>query len=770
MAASIDSDQAYDELLLQRAREAAERWDARSQVRDARTAAVEAGKPLQADSPARLALRVNYLIDDIRRTSQGERPPSSPLLKQLIASPDPVAPEDLDDHLVNEVVMGARDFLSIEFLQRGLASARSVGRVVVRAGSGVRELATGFLIGPGLMLTNKHVLDTADTAAACGIEMDYEHSAYGPAKTPQVFWFEPERFFVADDKLDYALVAVAPRSVRDAPLSRYGWLPLHQTQGKIAINGKDYLNIIQHPLGRPKEVVLRENRVLDLRTGDEKDANDTMGPFIHYEADTEKGSSGSPVLNDQWDVVALHHSGVPARDANRNWLNKDGGIWHQGDPVASIQWVANEGIRVSSLIGALSGLKVSGDTLALLKETLAAKEPDPPQSEPPRPENIQPPPQPKPALKPTTKLSPNESIDVVIDPGRSAGSRMVSVDIPIRVTVSIGDVAAAVSPKGDQVTPTAAESLSPSDLLVERIYPADYADRDGYDRKFLGVEVPLPTIKRRPRFGRLLRVPRKARPDDTYELRYHHFSVLMNADRRLAYVSACNVDFDAAAQASRKEGGGSWRLDPRLDDDQQLDNEYYKGKDNLYDRGHLTRRDDAAWGADDVAAIAANKDSFHYTNSAPQHYLLNQSNEFTGANLDLWGDLENYITEQGNAQRTRLSVFNGPVFGTNDKPLKDALVPLAFFKIVIWRDGNADPGAIGFVLDQADLVRDLAVEAINPGRFEIRQRRIADIEKSLDISFGPVSGWDVLRETVTEEAFSDRGITIRRTADIRLPS
>jgi endonuclease G len=225
------------------------------------------------------------------------------------------------------------------------------------------------------------------------------------------------------------------------------------------------------------------------------------------------------------------------------------------------------------------------------------------------------------------------------------------------------------------------------------------------------------------------------------------------------------VDFDAAATASRKQGTSSWRLDPRLDD-QQLGNPYYQNND--YDKGHLTRRDDAAWGADDDEAIAANNDTFHYPNAAPQHYLLNQSNEFTGANLDLWGDLENYITEQGSAQRTRLSIFNGSVFGSNDKPLKDALAPLSFYKIVVWRDGDAAPGAIGFVLEQAELVRDLAEEAIEPGRFQIRQRRIAEIEKTLDISFGPVGDWDVLREGGAEESLEDPGILIRRVSDVRL--
>jgi len=40
-----------------------------------------------------------------------------------------------------------------------------------------------------------------------------------------------------------------------------------------------------------------------------------------------------------------------------------------------------------------------------------------------------------------------------------------------------------------------------------------------------------------------------------------------------------------------------------------------------------------------------------------------------------WGDLENHITKQGAGQRTRLSIFNGPIFTAHDKPWMDAFAP-----------------------------------------------------------------------------------------------
>jgi V8-like Glu-specific endopeptidase len=57
------------------------------------------------------------------------------------------------------------------------------------------------------------------------------------------------------------------------------------------------VNIIQHPKGNPLKVVLTQNYVTAAMT-------DTR---VHYLADTDDGSSGAPVLNELWEVVALHH-------------------------------------------------------------------------------------------------------------------------------------------------------------------------------------------------------------------------------------------------------------------------------------------------------------------------------------------------------------------------------------------------------------------------------------------------------------------------------
>jgi hypothetical protein len=63
------------------------------------------------------------------------------------------------------------------------------------------------------------------------------------------------------------------------------------------VGDNDKLNIVQHPDGRLKEVALRDNQVTWQN-----------GQLVHYRSDTEPGSSGAPVFNDIWELVALHHA------------------------------------------------------------------------------------------------------------------------------------------------------------------------------------------------------------------------------------------------------------------------------------------------------------------------------------------------------------------------------------------------------------------------------------------------------------------------------
>jgi hypothetical protein len=104
---------------------------------------------------------------------------------------------------------------------------------------------------------------------------------------------------------------------------------------------------VQHPLAGRKQVVFRESLLTALPLDSDHVA--------HYTGDTQPGSSGSPVFSDLWEVVALHHSGVPDQTETGHYVTVDGGIWNPStDPeMKTIKWVANEGIRVSRIVAHL---------------------------------------------------------------------------------------------------------------------------------------------------------------------------------------------------------------------------------------------------------------------------------------------------------------------------------------------------------------------------------------------------------------------------------
>ncbi|MFV9457108.1 DNA/RNA non-specific endonuclease [Rhodococcus sp. NM-2] len=222
----------------------------------------------------------------------------------------------LPDRLLEKIINTA-DFVGVRYLDDGAAAARSIGRVNIRDARGTLQgYGTGFLVSPTLLLTNHHVLPNADTARSSVIEFDYQDGIDGKPHPVQMFPLDPGRFYLADRDRDFALVAVG---AEPGTLAQFGFNPLIQAEGKAVIG--EFVTIVQHPRGEKKQIALRENRIVDIPER-----------FLHYSADTEPGSSGSPVFNDQWEVVALHHASVRAPQHT-----EFGGV-------------LNEGVRISRIL------------------------------------------------------------------------------------------------------------------------------------------------------------------------------------------------------------------------------------------------------------------------------------------------------------------------------------------------------------------------------------------------------------------------------------
>ncbi|WP_327191567.1 endonuclease [Streptomyces xinghaiensis] len=335
---------------------AGSRYAGRAEERTETARKLDSRGVLHTDEPSRVTRRLERLGADWSLAAAMERTP--PLASTGASLDGAVAPEHFGAGVLGlERLMGRNDLIDVGFLEAGWLASRSVGRVVVR-GRGA-HYGTGFLVSPSLLLTNNHVLRDQEEAGRGVVEFNFQTGADGTAPDPVAFCLEPSRFFATDRDLDFTVVAVAARSTEGKPLSAFGMLPLDEAQGKAILG--EMVNIVQHPNGEPKQLALRENRVMDL-----------LETFVHYETDTAPGSSGSPVFNDQWEVVALHHSAVPLTDGDGHYLALDGTRWTPETGEQNLAWKANEGVRVSRVVQALRDLPLTGVPDALRAELLEA--------------------------------------------------------------------------------------------------------------------------------------------------------------------------------------------------------------------------------------------------------------------------------------------------------------------------------------------------------------------------------------------------------------
>lgn len=266
-----------------------------------------------------------------------------------------------------ERIIGTPDFQNVRILKKMFDLANAVGRIVSKMPNGSSQYGTGFLIGTGLVITNNHVLPTPQLAKNSFIQFDYELDDFGDPFPVQTFSFNPDKFFMTSSLekeagnefsgLDFTIVSIENHSKEGVPADQLRHAVLDETLGKI-VEG-EHCVVIQHPGGDYKKIVLKDIRMLGLD-----------GDFLHYESDTLPGSSGAMVVAlGTGEVVALHHSGVPKKNAAGQWLRKDGTVARNGDPDELIAWEGNEGIRVSSILRAVKGIKVP-EKMQKIKEDL----------------------------------------------------------------------------------------------------------------------------------------------------------------------------------------------------------------------------------------------------------------------------------------------------------------------------------------------------------------------------------------------------------------
>lgn len=162
-----------------------------------------------------------------------------------------------------------------------------------------RALGTGFLVGPDLVMTNRHVVEALATQPSPPllVRFDFKLSPDGSRLR------EGETFGLARDwlvtsspvtQLDFAVLRLAtPAGLKPtggtASAPPRGWI----TPQWRELEPDETIFVIQHPLGE----------TLKLASGRYDSREPTR---LRYRVDTEPGSSGSPCFTAQMELVALH--------------------------------------------------------------------------------------------------------------------------------------------------------------------------------------------------------------------------------------------------------------------------------------------------------------------------------------------------------------------------------------------------------------------------------------------------------------------------------
>lgn len=192
--------------------------------------------------------------------------------------------------------------------------------------------ATGFLVGNVIdnqfspyLLTNYHAVPENLVLEELTAHFYYENPSFQQSdqpKNPTVVEFDPN-FYKGNPQLDYVLLKIkTPLQIVPIPIAPNPSIPViprivpkdseelinlmePSLQENLRQNGYmgDPVHIIQHPGGRPKEIVLFNNTFTTLYEN-----------FLEYETDTEPGSSGSPLFNNQWELLGIHQGAIFTED------------------------------------------------------------------------------------------------------------------------------------------------------------------------------------------------------------------------------------------------------------------------------------------------------------------------------------------------------------------------------------------------------------------------------------------------------------------------
>jgi endonuclease G len=624
-----------------------------------------------------------------------------------------------------ERAIGKNDAVYSNFVELIRLSKRKVGRIAVRQGNKNIGFATGFLVAENLMLTNWHVFKTIEEVAESEVQFFYEYDWKGNPQTGITFKFRSDVFYYSSQELDYCFVSVNPVDIFGTKkLADVGWIFLDPALGKLGNENEEALNIIHHPDGDYMQLSIRENLFVKISP-----------TSIWYKTDTAPGSSGSPVFNDQWQVVALHHMGVGRKNEKGEYIDKDGKVIPNVDgkiDANRVVWDANEGIRISVILSdvfskfpadaVINGLKNVPGGLVNEKES---KVPDTNSREVTTgPANI------------------DDNVTICFPPSLVEKNGYLNINIKQGTGVT---VAKDLQPLEDGLEPEEIKKLEQS---------IDFTACKGYQSTFLGsgntIQLPQPEKS-------IKKFIAKVSGTDSMILKYYKYSTIFHSVRMMPLISAINVDGDPSKRMDTAPRKDTWLRDTRLGYSIQLDDAYYKGSG--FDKGHMSRREDADWGESAEEAKRNADLTCMYTNACPQVAKINESSR-----KGLWGILEKVVLETGaeaeHGKTAKISVFNGPIFKDDDPVFRGIQVPMDFYKIVLWLTDKGKLKATAFRLSQTKLVSDIDFEQLNVNEnteFKEYQCSIASLQNDTKIDFSAIIAYDTfIGEDANEVALNSK--------------
>jgi TIR domain/Trypsin-like peptidase domain len=215
-----------------------------------------------------------------------------------------VGPSDLESATLNsaeqdpgfEKVLGTERFESLVWFRAAIDRCRAIARIEdpLEEPFGTGFLVDGASIHPSfpavVLITNAHVVSETHARALRPDEARVTFSGLEDATVPyritRLLWTSPP------SELDATIVELDryPEAATRCPVANQ--------KPRLGTKPPPRIYVIGHPSGEAKVTLsVRDNIVVD---GDDV--------RLHYRAHTEPGSSGSPVFDQAWELIALHHA------------------------------------------------------------------------------------------------------------------------------------------------------------------------------------------------------------------------------------------------------------------------------------------------------------------------------------------------------------------------------------------------------------------------------------------------------------------------------